>query len=92
MKKVRKVCSKLLVLILAYIIICSVPVQAGENDWITSAKEVRFNTITRGTARNNMNPTLMDPWRSFGENYYFSVPVKMNITIILSIQGNQSVY
>jgi hypothetical protein len=92
MKKVRKVCSKLLTLILAYIIICSVPVRAGENDWMTSAKEVRFNTITRGTARNNMNPTLMDPWRSFGENFYFSVPVKMNITIILSIQGNQSVY
>lgn len=90
-KKVRCKFAGILVLMLI-LIMCSVPVQAGENDWMTSAKALKLNTVSRGIARNNVNPSLMDPWRSFAQDFYFGIPVRMNITITLSIQGNQNIY
>lgn len=90
-KKVR--CKFIGVLVLVFsLFMCSVSVQAGENKWMETAQALKLNTITRGTARNNVDPTSMDPWRSFNKYFYFSIPVKMNITINLSIQGNQYIF
>ena len=43
-------------------------VQAQSSSWMQTAKEVRINTITKGVAKNNKKPTLMDPWDSYEEH------------------------
>ena len=81
----------LLVVVFSLFFASAISVQAENNSWMATAKEVKINTIVKGVAQNNRNATLMDPWRSYQEYFYIYVPVKMNITLTLSVEVTQEI-
>lgn len=80
----------LVAMVISLLMVSGIPVQA-DNSWMESAKTVKINSTTRGVAQNNQKPTLMDPWDSYEEFFYFKIPVKMNITITVTMKGTRGV-
>lgn len=75
----------LVVMVVSLLMVSGTPVHADDYGWMESAKKVKINSTIKGVARNNQPPTLMDPWDSYEEYFYFKAPVKMNITITVGI-------
>ena len=78
-------------MVVSLLMVSGMPVQADSYSWMESAKKVKINSTIKGVARNNQPPTLMDPWDSYEEYFYFKAPVKMNITITVTMKGTQGV-
>lgn len=81
----------LVVMVVSLLMVSGTPVHADDYGWMESAKKVKINSTIKGVARNNQPPTLMDPWDSYEEYFYFKAPVKMNITITVTMKGTQGV-
>ncbi len=81
----------LVAMVISLLMVSGTPVQADSYSWMESAKKIKINSAVKGVAQNNQKPTLMDPWYSYEEFYYFKVPVKMNITITVAMKGTQDV-
>ena len=81
--RMKRKCSfiVLVVMVVSLLMVSGTPVHADSYSWMESAKKVKINSTIKGVARNNQPPTLMDPWDSYEEYFYFKAPVKMNITI-----------
>lgn len=78
-------------MVISLLMVSGTPVQADSYSWMESAKKIKINSTVRGVAQNNQKPTLMDPWDSYEEFYYFKIPVKMNITITVTMKGTRGV-
>lgn len=91
--RMKRKCSfmVLVVMVVSLLMVSGTPVHADSYSWMESAKKVKINSTIKGVARNNQPPTLMDPWDSYEEYFYFKVPVKMNITITVTMKGTQGV-
>lgn len=91
--RMKRKCSfiVLVVMVVSLLMVSGMPVQADSYSWMESAKKVKINSTIKGVARNNQPPTLMDPWDSYEEYFYFKAPVKMNITITVTMKGTQGV-
>ncbi len=89
-RKMHKVIG-LVVILFSILFTSTVSVHAQDNSWMETAKSARINTIIKGAAQNNKNATLMDPWRSYQQYFYIYVPVKMDITLTLSVEGTQRI-
>ena len=85
--RMKRKCSfiVLVVMVVSLLMVSGTPVHADSYSWMESAKKVKINSTIKGVARNNQPPTLMDPWDSYEEYFYFKAPVKMNITITVHI-------
>lgn len=81
----------LVVMVINLLMVSGMPVQADDYSWMESAKKVKINSTIRGVAKNNQLPTSMDPWDSYEEFFYFKTPVKMNITITVTMKGTRGV-
>lgn len=81
----------LVVMVVSLLMVSGTPVHADDYGWMESAKKVKINSTIKGVAWNNQPPTLMDPWDSYEEYFYFKAPVKMNITITVTMKGTQGV-
>lgn len=91
--RMKRKCSfiVLVVMVVSLLMVSGTPVHADSYSWMESAKKVKINSTIKGVARNNQPPTLMDPWDSYEEYFYFKAPVKMNITITVTMKGTQGV-
>lgn len=88
MKKIRRWVAVIMVCLLT--LTGAEAVHAQTYSWMQTAKKVRINTVVKGVAQNNQTPTLMDPWDSYEEFFYINIPVKMNISITISVKGTQT--
>ena len=61
--------------------------QAAVYSWMRTAKTMYLNRTINGTARNNVKPTLMDPYDCYDDYFYVKIPARMELYLSLSVEG-----
>lgn len=62
---------------------------AAVQSWMASADTLPLNGSISSIASNNVAPTLMDPWWSYEDYFYFRVPSRQQITLSVSVNGTE---
>ena len=61
--------------------------QAAVYSWMRTAKTMYLNRTINGTARNNVKPTLMDPYDCYDDYFYVKIPARMELYLSISVEG-----
>lgn len=61
--------------------------QAAVYNWMRTAKTMYINRTVNGTARNNVKPTLMDPYYCYDDYFYVKIPARMELYLSISVEG-----
>ena len=59
--------------------------QAAVYSWMRTAKTMYLNRTINGTARNNVKPTLMDPYDCYDDYFYVKIPARMELYLSISV-------
>lgn len=60
--------------------------QAAVYSWMRTAKTMYLNRTINGTARNNVKPTLMDPYDCYDDYFYVKIPARMELYLSISVE------
>lgn len=88
-EKIARKITLFLTLVLVGVLCPVFLVKADVEKWMEEAQIISLNQNVSGTAKNNHNPTGMDPYYFYREYFCFSVPFQMDVYFSESISGSE---